>query len=410
MHQNYPFKITFKRPFILSVLTNIRVKILWMPQNQVWQVQHGRHCLETCLAEPRSDIRFCTSCKIWSSFCTSCKSRQNPSLILVRLLLSRSVSLFLSWSVFKSWGSVSVVETQTRLQSRYDWDSESLSLWWLSSSLLKWYCDIRFFGHDMPCASIIIMPRSYSHCQEGYTRCACTCCRYSNESRYRTDIVERWNFVQVVHVAFLKQVQVQNWCWLVAELESSALAASLVLLIVHPLVHVCIHNNPAQEGGIRKNKNMYHIDHMLSTCFETYASWALAHYAHQSLHSAAQMYTCFPAHTMIADFRFCVIFSEKSIRYIQNFVVLKNCTVCFTWRYFSYKECRNWLYKFLYYSWLLLVKEGGKIIFFIKRSQTLYHGCTISCQEVHTLTLFFSTTIFTDNAIKCHKCHNRSQA
>jgi len=34
-----------------------------------------------------------------------------------------------------------------------------------------------------------------------------------------TDIAERWNFVQVVHVGFVQQVQVQNECWLVTELE-----------------------------------------------------------------------------------------------------------------------------------------------------------------------------------------------
>ena len=152
MYQNYPFKITFKRPSISSVLTNIRVKILWMPQNQVWQVQHDRHCLETRLAEPRSDLRFCTSCKSWSSFCTSCKSRQNTSLILVRLFLSWSVSLF---CLGQSW-SLEAQSQSLRLRPGYNhtvWDSESLSLWWLSSSVLKWYCD-RFFGHEMPCASL----------------------------------------------------------------------------------------------------------------------------------------------------------------------------------------------------------------------------------------------------------------
>ena len=34
------------------------------------------------------------------------------------------------------------------------WDAESLSLWWLSNSILKWYCNICFFGHEMPCASM----------------------------------------------------------------------------------------------------------------------------------------------------------------------------------------------------------------------------------------------------------------
>ena len=42
-----------------------------------------------------------------------------------------------------------------------------------------------------------------------------------------TDMVERWNFVQVVYVEFLQQVQIQSRCWPVAELERSALAGSL---------------------------------------------------------------------------------------------------------------------------------------------------------------------------------------
>ena len=34
----------------------------------MWQVQHSRHCLGTRLAESRSNLRSCTSCKRWSSF------------------------------------------------------------------------------------------------------------------------------------------------------------------------------------------------------------------------------------------------------------------------------------------------------------------------------------------------------
>ena len=53
-----------------------------------------------------------------------------------------------------------------------------------------------------------------------------------------------------------------------------------------------VHHNPAQKGqnSQKQEQDIYHTHHMFSTSFETHASWALAHYAHHSLHSAAQMY------------------------------------------------------------------------------------------------------------------------
>ena len=68
------------------------------------------------------------------------------------------------------------------------------------------------------------------------------------------------------------------------------LTASLVSLIVHPVVYVCVHHNPAQKGEIPKKRDMYHVHHVFSTYFETHISWALAYSAHQTPHSAAPMY------------------------------------------------------------------------------------------------------------------------
>jgi len=95
-------------------------------------------------------------------------------------------------------------------------------------------------------------------------------------------------------------------------------------------------------------------------------------------------------------------FSEKSILFIQNFVVLKNCTVCFTRRYCSYKECTceissTNLVTVRGYCWR---KRGRRIIFCTKGphqiNRNLYHGCTISCQvivgPVNTLTLYVRWT------------------
>jgi len=63
-----------------------------------------------------------------------------------------------------------------------------------------------------------------------------------------------------------------------------------------------------RKGRNSRKQDMYHVHHMLSTYFETHASQVLAHYAHKSLYSAAQMYTIphslihpWPAHTMIVD-------------------------------------------------------------------------------------------------------------
>jgi len=107
-----------------------------------------------------------------------------------------------------------------------------------------------------------------------------TCGRYSNGSRYWHGWALEFilGFIyKAVHVGFLQQVQIQSWCWPVAELESSALAVSLVSLIVHPVVHVCIRYNPAQKVRDSQKQDMYHLHLMFSTYFETHASWALAH-------------------------------------------------------------------------------------------------------------------------------------
>ena len=87
--------------------------------------------------------------KVWPD------NTQNTSLILVKLLLSWSVSLF---GLVQSL-SYQAQSQSLRLRPGYShtvWDSESLRLilWWLSSSVLKWYCDTCFFGHEMPCASM----------------------------------------------------------------------------------------------------------------------------------------------------------------------------------------------------------------------------------------------------------------
>ena len=44
------------------------------------------------------------------------------------------------------------------------------------------------------------------------------------------------------------------------------------------------------------------------------------------------------AHTVFGQSRIWEIASRKWILYIQNFVVLQKCTVCFTRRHFSYRE------------------------------------------------------------------------
>jgi len=127
--------------------------------------------------------------------------------------------------------------------------------------LIEWYYNIRFFGHELEMSCSIIMPRSHGRGQEGFTRCASTCGRYSNGSRYWYCWCHSWALEFCSGSSrFLQQVQVQSWCWLIAELErvalleSSALAASLVSLIVHPVVHVCIHHKPAQRAELAKNK------------------------------------------------------------------------------------------------------------------------------------------------------------
>jgi len=66
------------------------------------------------------------------------------------------------------------------------------------------------------------------------------------------------------------------------------------------------------------------------------------------------------ANTMIVDFRFCVIFPEKSILYIQNFVVLKNFTVCFTRRYFSYKTCTREIHVQILVPFVVIPGERGR--------------------------------------------------
>ena len=150
-----------------------------------------------------------------------------------------------------------------------------------------------------------------------------------------------------------------------------------------------------QRKGLNSQKQViYHIHDMFSTFFETHASWAVVHYAHQSLRSAAQIYNVPHPLTHLSTYQNCgheilrdrvfiiwqpprggnddydnenensiwAIFSENPILHIQIFVVLQNCTVCFTRRLFSYKKCHCEISctKSLYCSWLLLEKEGLK--------------------------------------------------
>jgi len=153
---------------------------------------------------------------------------------------------------------------------------------------------------------------------------------------------------------------------------------------------------------------------MFSTYSETHASQVLAHYAHKSLYSAAQMYTIphplthsRPAHTMIVDLYiyihiFWAIFSEKSIFYTQILVVVLYVSPD---DIFPTKSVPVKLVVQSFVLFVVIIEERGAEgwYFYQKTNRTLYHGCAISCKvivgpfqypdPIREMDLFFSTTI-----------------
>jgi len=140
----------------------------------------------------------------------------------------------------------------------------------------------------------IMMPRLHNHDQEGWTRCASICGRYSNGGRYWhcwalelcSSSSRRVSGTGVGSKLMLASSRA-------VEFSTGSLPSWVFgLTFVHPVVHVCIHDL-AQRAEFAKTRyaTVYHIHQMFSTCFKTHTSQVLAHYAHQSLYSAAQMYT-----------------------------------------------------------------------------------------------------------------------
>ena len=185
----------------------------------------------------------------WSSFWL------DQSLFLV------SVSLQVFRLILILWDSQQAIVTQF----------ETMILWWLSSSVHKmilWNIYIYIYiyiyiGHEIPCASMFIMPRSHRHGQEGCTRCASTCRRYTTRSRH-------WH------------------CWALelcsgsSHKVSAAGAGSKLILAssrggefstgsLFGLAHcascsTCLHSSqPSAKGEISQKQDMYHINHMFST-------------------------------------------------------------------------------------------------------------------------------------------------
>jgi len=197
-------------------------------------------------------------------------TQQNTSLILVRLFLSRSVWLLL----LGQSPSLEAQSQSVRLRPGYDstvWESKRPILWWLSSSVLQWYCDMKCHAR-----LFIIMPRSHSHVQEGCTRCASTCGRHNNWCQY-------WHGWAL------------EFCSGSSRRVSAAGAGSKLMLAssragefstgsFFGLTHcascstlVCLHSSqPSAKGRNSQKQEMYHIHLMCSTYFETHANWVLA--------------------------------------------------------------------------------------------------------------------------------------
>jgi len=146
---------------------------------------------------------------------------------------------------------------------------------------------------------------------------------------------------------------------------------------------------------------------MFSAYFETHASWALAHYAHQSLQSAAQMYTVPHPLTHHSTYHDC------GLQILSNF--FWKIDSLYT-KFYGTKELYCMFYPTIFFDkWYTCEiicthfctvrghcwrKRGGRIIFCTTRphqiNRTLYHGscdgCTISCKvivgAVKTMTLY----------------------
>jgi len=143
----------------------------------------------------------------------------------------------------------------------------------------------------------IMMPRSHSHDQEGFTR---------NGSRYQTDIVEIWNFVSVVTKSRrISAAGADSKLMLASSRTGESLtkvSTGSLFQVGRGLIHcascsTCLYSSQlSAKGRIRKNK--IHTHHIFSIWFWNTCQLStspLAHYAHQSFHSAAQMYTCSPS-------------------------------------------------------------------------------------------------------------------
>jgi len=233
--------------------------------------------------------------------------------------------------------------------------------------------------------------------------------RYSNGGWYwNCGALEFCSSHWVVHVGFLQQVQVQSWCWPVAELESSALAAYLALLIVHhdPVVHVCIHH-PAQRAEFAKTRYVSRTPHVKHIFWNTCQSSASPLRSQITLFRCADVhYSPFPHPPLARAYHDCGLICIYTY-FLSNlfwkidslYAQFCGSTVCFTRRYFSYKECTCEISctKFCTVRGYYWRKRGGRIIFCTKRPKEL---CTTDVQslakllwvQLNTLTLYVKWT------------------